>query len=212
MSGQVVGIDLAEEAIEHARQAGRHRGDQHTRFEVGDVFEMEAELGQFDVVHAHQVLQHLPDPVALLQLMGRLCAPGGIVVAREADYGAMAWYPESPGMELWRSVYCQAARAHGGEPDAGRRLRSWCLQAGLSILTAGGSSWTYASEESTSWWGESQAQRVLGSNFASRAASRGITADQLNSMAEDWRAWGQHPAAWFMLPHGEVIASPKPSC
>ena len=42
--------------------------------------------GTFDVVHAHQVLQHLSDPVAALAEMRRVCRPGGLVAARDGDY------------------------------------------------------------------------------------------------------------------------------
>ena len=33
-------------------------------FEVGDIYDLDYPDGSFDVVHAHQVLQHLSDPVA----------------------------------------------------------------------------------------------------------------------------------------------------
>src|SRR6476469_6107735 len=50
----------------------------------------------FDVVHAHQVLQHLDDPVRALREMRRVCRPGGIVAVRDSDYAGFAWYPAVP--------------------------------------------------------------------------------------------------------------------
>jgi len=47
--------------------------------------------GTFDVAHAHQVLQHLSDPVGALAEMRRVTRPGGIVAVRDAVYSAMAW-------------------------------------------------------------------------------------------------------------------------
>src|SRR5262249_12708799 len=55
-------------------------------FVVGDVYALDFDDGCFDLVHAHQVLQHLTDPVAALREMGRVCRPGGLVAARDADY------------------------------------------------------------------------------------------------------------------------------
>ena len=38
----------------------------------------------FDVVHAHQVLQHVADPIGALREMMRVTRPGGVVAARVA--------------------------------------------------------------------------------------------------------------------------------
>ena len=59
-------------------------------FEVGDVYALAAADDSFDVVHAHQVLQHLTDPVAALREMARVCRPGGVIAVRDVDYGAFA--------------------------------------------------------------------------------------------------------------------------
>src|SRR5690606_13604795 len=120
----VVGIDMAEEVL-----AGAHRlpvaGGAGVAFAAGDVHRLPHPDGSFRVVHAHQVLQHLADPVGVLREMGRVCAEGGIVAARDADYAAMTWFPEVPGLARWANLYQRVTRRNGAEPDAGRRLLSW---------------------------------------------------------------------------------------
>ncbi len=49
---------------------------------------------------------------------------GGIVAARELDYGFFAWYPDTEEMNEWRLLYLKVARLNGGEPDAGRMVHS----------------------------------------------------------------------------------------
>ncbi|HLK42571.1 MAG TPA: methyltransferase domain-containing protein, partial [Thermoleophilia bacterium] len=95
--GRVIAIDTApgvlEQAAYHAAEAGLA---DRIEFAVGDVYALDHPDGSFDVVHAHQVLQHLGDPVAALREMRRVCAPGGIVAARDSDYSGWFWYPASP--------------------------------------------------------------------------------------------------------------------
>ena len=100
----------------------------------GDVYALAYGDGAFDVVHAHQVLQHLADPVAALREMGRVSRPAGIVAVRDADYAAMTWYPDRPELHRWMELYQQVARHNGGEPDAGRRLVSWARAAGFASV------------------------------------------------------------------------------
>lgn len=206
-TGQVTGTDFSQDAIAVARTAAQERGDATTEFVVGDLYSLDVEPGSFDVVHAHQVLQHVPDPVGALAAMARYCRPHGLVVARDADYGAMAWYPELAGIQQWREAYCAGARSDRGEPFAGRHLRAWAHAAGLTVVMAGSSTWTHATAETTAWWGNSQAERVLTSSFADRATQQGLTDEDLQRIAADWRAWAAHPDAWFFVPHGEIIAT-----
>ena len=205
--GRVVGLDAASGALEAARATLAER-DLPARVELtdGDVMSLPFDDGTFDVAHAHQVLQHLSDPVGALAEMRRVTRPGGIVAVRDAVYSAMAWYPEPEGMKLWRSVYMATARANGGEPDAGGRLLAWARRAGFAEVTASASTWCYATAADRAWQSETWAQRCL-TSFGPQAVELGLARrDDLETMAHAWRQWRGNQDAWFVVVHGEVIA------
>ncbi|WP_036555159.1 class I SAM-dependent methyltransferase [Nocardioides insulae] len=203
--GQVVGIEPVETPLSASRAAASERGDAITQFEVADVMDLPYDDDSFDVVHAHQVLQHLTDPVGALREMRRVCRPGGWIAARDADYAAMSWHPDVPELSEWRALYRAVARANGAEPDAARRLRSWALAAELPEPRVSGSLWVYSDEATCRWWGESQADRYAGEVFAAQAAEQGASADDLARIAQGWRRWGSTPDATFLMPHGELL-------
>ena len=205
--GRVVALDASADALEAARATLRERGlSEQVELTRGDVMALPFEDGSFDVVHAHQVLQHLADPVGALAEMRRLTRPGGIVAVRDAVYSAMTWFPEPAGMERWRSVYMATARANGGEPDAGSRLLSWARAAGFTDVTASASTWCYATPADRAWQSETWAQRCL-TSFGPQAVELGLADEaDLEAMAQAWRQWGAGEDAWFVVVHGEVMA------
>jgi SAM-dependent methyltransferase len=162
--------------------------------------------GTFDVVHAHQVMQHLSDPVAALREMRRVCRPGGLVAARDADYGGFIWFPAEPGLTEWQALYRAVARAIGGEPDAGRHMLAWARQAGFTTIEATASAWCYTGAEDRVWWGNSWAERLTDSPFGERAVEHGLaTREDLERLAGAWRRWADSEDAWFVIPHGEIL-------
>lgn len=205
--GRVVALDAAAGALEAARATLRERGlSEQVELTSGDVMALPFEDASFDVVHAHQVLQHLADPVGALAEMRRVTRPGGIVAVRDAVYSAMTWFPEPAGMEQWRSVYMATARANGGEPDAGSRLLSWARAAGFADASASASTWCYATPADRAWQSQTWAQRCL-TSFGPRAVELGLAdGADLETMAQAWRQWGDSEDAWFVVVHGEVLA------
>ena len=205
--GRVVALDAAAGALEAARATLRERGlSEQVEVTCGDVMALPFEDASFDVVHAHQVLQHLADPVGALAEMRRVTRPGGIVAVRDAVYSAMTWFPEPAGMEQWRSVYMATARANGGEPDAGSRLLSCARAAGFTDVTASASTWCYATPADRAWQSQTWAQRCL-TSFGPRAVELGLAdGADLETMAQAWRQWGDSDDAWFVVVHGEVLA------
>jgi SAM-dependent methyltransferase len=203
--GRVTGVDAAAEVIEQARELAGERAN--LDFATADVYALDYPDGTFDVVQAHQVLQHLGDPVRALREMRRVTRPGGIVAARDGDFGGMFWYPGLPVLDEWRPLYKRVARGNGGEPDGGRHLHVWAREAGLDEDVATSSSnWTYASATERAWWGGLWAERTLKSAFAATAIAGGhATAEDLDRIADGWRAWAAHQDGWFVVPNGEII-------
>jgi SAM-dependent methyltransferase len=205
--GRVLGIDTAEAVVEAARGHAVQRADDTTRFEPGDVYGLQLPDDSFDVVHAHQVLQHLTDPVAALREMRRVCRPGGLVAVRDSDYATMTWFPPNSGLTDWLDLYHRVARGNGAEPDAGRALRSWALRAGFEDVRCSATAWAFATPDERAWWGSLWADRCLHSAFATQAHAGGhATPSQLADIAAAWKSWAATEDAWFGVLHGEVLA------
>jgi SAM-dependent methyltransferase len=200
--GRVVGIDASADVIATAQAA---HGDA-AEFATGDVYALGYDDDSFDIVHAHQVLQHLPDPVAALREMGRVSR--GVVAARDSDYAAFTWYPDEPALDAWLALYQAIARDNRGEPDAGRFLLAWAHAAGFTDVTPGASTWCYATPEDRAWWGGLWADRITGSAVARQAVADGYAStSELEDIAAGWRRWADQPDGWFAVLHGEILCA-----
>jgi SAM-dependent methyltransferase len=202
--GRVVGIDASAEVIARASELA---GSDRVRFEVGDLYALQLPDESFDVVHAHQVLQHLTDPVAALVEARRVLRPGGVLGVRDSDYAAFAWAPDDPLLDRWMELYQAVTARNGADANAGRRLLGWVQAAGFDDPVASSSTWTFADVDARAWWGGLWADRVQLSSFAEQAVDAGLTTlAELAAIAGAWRRWAQCPDGFFIVVHGEVLA------
>ncbi|HTM04546.1 MAG TPA: methyltransferase domain-containing protein [Vicinamibacterales bacterium] len=200
-SGNVLGIDVSADVIAKARL-----DYSDVWFAIGDVYRIDEPDASYDIVHAHQVLQHLADPVAAFKEMRRVVRPGGLVAVRESDYGSFTWHPADDRLVRWLDLYRAIARSNRGEPDAGRHLLSWAQQAGFSRITSSASAWCFATPEERAWWGGLWADRMTQSAISRQAVRDGrATAEELAGLADAWREWATREDGWFAVLHGEVI-------
>ena len=200
-------LEADEAAIDLTRAEIARHGLDTVDLIIGDVHALKLPEGRFDIVHAHQVLQHVRDPVQALREMRRVCKPGGVVAARDADYAGFVWYPRLPELDQWMCWYQHAARANGGEPDAGRRLLSWARQAGFADITSSSSTWCLATPEARHWWGGMWADRILESALARQLVDSDMaTRADLQEISDAWKRWADDGDGWYLVPHGEIIA------
>ncbi len=205
--GDVTGIDRSLEVIELARRGATDSGVANLSFEVGDVYALDFADSTFDVVYAHQVLQHLSDPIRALREMRRVLVSGGLVAVRDADYGKFAWAPRASVRERWLELYHEITRRNGAEADAGRYLAEWVRSAGFEQLTYATSIWRFHTAEERAWWGGLWAERVLKSEFARQGLEFGLTtAAELQEISGTFVTMAEDPDAEFVVEHGEVLA------
>jgi SAM-dependent methyltransferase len=205
--GPVVGLDASAEVLAGAAARARTSGSQAT-FAAGDAYALPFAGGVFDVVHAHQVLQHLRRPVDALVEMRRVLRPRGLLSVRDSDYAGFVWAPADPWLDRWLDLYHRVTAANGAEADAGRHLLAWVRAAGFVDPVATSSTWTFADPESREWWGGLWAERVRHSAFADQALAGGHAEEaELEEIAAAFGRWAGDDDGYFAVLHAEVLAT-----
>jgi ubiquinone/menaquinone biosynthesis C-methylase UbiE len=210
--GFVYAIDPSADVIEKARKHAEEEGVTNVRFEVGDIFDWKSLDGVqedgFDIVHAHQVLQHLQDPLGAMQEMKRLAKPGGMLAVRDCNYSAMDWYPEHPGMHRWKELYIKVAEGLKAHPNMGKYLHAVALQAGFARedIQVSIGTWTFSTPEERAFWCGLWADRTVQSDYKQRALDSGHATEQdLEDIAATWREMEKKEDGWFAVINGQII-------
>lgn len=134
--GRVLAIERSPEQLAEADRLAAVAKEEHLlelrQGDVGDPPLRPEEWGRFDLAHARFVLEHVPDPLAVVRQMVRAVRPGGRIVLQDDDHEVLRCYPEPPGfMPLWRA-YERTYDRLGCDPYVGRRLASLLHQAGAA--------------------------------------------------------------------------------
>ena len=157
-----------------AARAAADAGCVNVSFARGDAYVIDAGDGAFDVVHAHQVLQHLGDPIAALT-RDASGAPTGRAARRARQ--RLRRVRVGPGRPSSRPLDAAVPPAHRAQRGASRRRP---LAAGLGggrrvrRPRVSSSTWTFADPADRTWWGQLWAERVA--SLVVRHAGQGVTA------------------------------------
>jgi len=77
---KVTGIDLSASMLEKARERFARKGVKNVRLHEMDAAELKFADDTFDIVYAPYVISVVPDPVAVVREMLRVCRPGGRII------------------------------------------------------------------------------------------------------------------------------------
>ncbi len=136
--GKVVGIERdPAQLAEAARQAAAASEESLVDFRPGDALALPlttAERASFDVAHARFILEHVPDPIAVVKQMLRAVRPGGRLVLADDDHDLLRLWPEPAGLAPLWDAYCRTYTRLGNDPFIGRKLVQLLHDAGARPL------------------------------------------------------------------------------
>lgn len=130
--GRVTGIEIDAALGADALQELRREGGAHFELIAADLLKLRTPSGApFDLTFCRLLLMQMRDPVTVLEKMSAWTKPGGVVVAQEFDFGAIAVEPTCPAMGEFNRVFEGVFRGHGRNMRAGRQLPAQFEAAGL---------------------------------------------------------------------------------
>jgi len=208
---KVLGIERSAEQIAEAMRQAREDGEEHLlELRAGDAQRpplRDDEWGTFDAAHTRFLLEHVPDPLAVVRAMVRAVKPGGRIVLADDDHDLLHLWPDPPGFsEVWRT-YLRTYDRIGADAIVGRRLVTLLHQAGAkprrtTMVFFGGSA---GMDELPDY--VENVVRILDGARAQILAVGEVDEPALDAGIAAVRAWGRRPDAslWYAMPWAEGV-------
>ncbi len=203
--GKVTGIERDEQQLAGSKRLAANDGEEKLAdFRAGDVIDLDLpdrEWGTFDLAHARFVLEHVTDPLRVVQNMVRAVRPGGRIVLADDDHDVLRLWPEPAGVnELWRA-YMRTYDRNGNDPYIGKRLVALLHAAGAQPVR---NTWIFFGGCAGMETFEVLAANMLG--VVLTAKERIVGGDLLDERSFDaavrnYRDWSKRPdaALWFSM-------------
>lgn len=133
----VLGVDLAEAALAVARIHADESGTEVEYRAVSAEALADEMPGAFDVVTCMEMLEHVPDPAAVVDACARLVRPGGRVVFATINRNPKSWLFAIVGAEYVLRLLPRGTHAYEKliRPS---ELAHWARQAGLDVTASRG--------------------------------------------------------------------------
>ena len=124
---ELLGVDLSRTQLAAAR---RNHGD--VNYVRADATHLPFRDAHFDRVHCSWFLEHIPNPVAVLQEVRRVLKPGGYCHFTEVDNATLRLVPRQPAVDEVMNALNSGQIAAGGDPFIGLKLRGYFTAAGFA--------------------------------------------------------------------------------
>ncbi|KAH3686696.1 hypothetical protein WICPIJ_002340 [Wickerhamomyces pijperi] len=214
--GQVYGIEPTEGLFQEAKdllhqqeQSSKHINN--VKFELGSAFKLPYEDNSFSIVHAHQVLIHLSDPIKALQEMIRVIKPNGLICVKDCELNSTIIYPYSEPLEYFMKEIMSSVNT---KRNAASLHKQWIYEANekyrTTETTTTKTSLELVQHSAISWCNSTTEQRKSTADmFIKRCLqSENFIKDTKftkNQIVEAWENWSKDETGVNFSIHGEVV-------
>ena len=203
--GEVIGIDLREDALAQGHALARARGIANVTFETASVYQLPYPDSSFDAAFACAVLQHLAAPLAALKEMRRVLKSRGVIGIVDGSSTITFRYPTNSLLDTWDRLRTLEREHNAGRPSDALRLRALLREAGFALTEASGAMVTEAgppagSLEETRRVAQNHLIRLRGVLGELAIAQGWTTKQELEQIAEALITWGEASDAFYARP------------
>jgi ubiquinone/menaquinone biosynthesis C-methylase UbiE len=194
--GEVVGVDISEAQLTRARGLADQLRLANVYFERGDIYSLPFPDSSFDAAFAHNVLEHLRDPLEALKEIRRVLRPGGIVGILDDDWGAYLLEPSTPLRRYAIDLALRVVELNGGNFLYARHQRRLLREAGFSRTEA--HTGPAAKPGYIARFARAAAEQLRDPDFVATVVDqRWGDEATLEAMASDILEWAEDPDAFF---------------
>ncbi|CCH42877.1 putative methyltransferase [Wickerhamomyces ciferrii] len=201
--GEIIGIEPTRELIEEAinNKSLDHEVQRgNVKFQEASAFQLPFQDETFDIVHAHQVIIHLSEPLKALKEMRRVLKKGGHLCFRDSEIRSALIYPEE--YEDPISYYFEKIKSEFTSTIAASRAKHLTIKAGFipeNIINTT-STWCISNKNDRLWFSELYLKRLTKIKFQPDDKY-----DQVQ-LETAWKQWANDDYSWFVMLHGEIVA------
>ena len=128
---KLAGIDLEAKQIEYAENYLDRLNLGNVDLRVGDAAKLPWQDDCFDRIYAMWFVEHLPNPLKVLQEAKRVLKPGGTITITETNYRTILVTPESADYRYLIDSLCELLLQAKGNPYVGQSLGTLLVEAGF---------------------------------------------------------------------------------
>jgi ubiquinone/menaquinone biosynthesis C-methylase UbiE len=205
--GQVVGTDIEASQVALANDKASSRSLANLHFETASIYELPFADASFDAVFMSALLGNLREPGRGLREVHRVLKPGGVIGVKEFDHGGDIVHPPEPAMAKCEELYQRLRREYGHDPEGGRKIGAFLLEAGFRDLRVS-ASYEALSDAKTLRGAAQVFVGLLAEGWGEAFSSRGwVSTEDIKAMGDAWLRFAEFPGALFAAAWCEAVAS-----
>jgi ubiquinone/menaquinone biosynthesis C-methylase UbiE len=130
----ITAVDISDSSLAEAANRVAATGMHNVQFEQADMLHLPYAPDSFDHLFICFVLEHLPQPLEVLQKLKTHVRPGGTITVIEGDHGSTYFYPDSKAAHIAIQCQVELQRQAGGNALIGRALYPLLREAGYQAV------------------------------------------------------------------------------